>query len=293
MPREAGRARTGVALIATRYELVRELRVDAESVFWEAFDAALDRPVVIQLLRPDLAGDPAATERFRQYTRAVARRPARVGERILDGGTDPESGQLFVVREWAARPLGAQGRLIGLLDRSLPMALLDRLQPHLQLQERPRWVVLTALAVALIILGAAIKPGVERWLAWVNEPAGQVGPGLNLAPAAVVPASGAQPGPGGSPAGAGSGATVEPAATQAPTLAETATPVSGAARKIVNTDGRGVALRGAPGGDRLPGKGYDEGVTVEAFEQNGEWTRIRGSDGREGWVLTVTLAPAR
>ena len=45
------------------------------------------------------------------------------------------------------------------------------------------------------------------------------------------------------------------------------------------------------GGDRLPGKGYDEGATVQAFEQSAEWTRIRGTDGREGWVLTVTLAP--
>jgi hypothetical protein len=60
-------------------------------------------------------------------------------------------------------------------------------------------------------------------------------------------------------------------------------------RRIVNTDGLGVALRGSPGGDRLPGKGYDEGATVTAFETNGQWTRIRGSDGREGWVLSVTL----
>jgi hypothetical protein len=41
---------------------------------------------------------------------------------------------------------------------------------------------------------------------------------------------------------------------------------------------------------RLPGKGYDEGATVQALERNGAWTRIRGSDGREGWVLSVTLA---
>jgi SH3-like domain-containing protein len=59
----------------------------------------------------------------------------------------------------------------------------------------------------------------------------------------------------------------------------------------VNTDGRGVALRLSPGGDRQPGKGYDEGATVTAFESSGQWTRIRGSDGREGWVLSVTLGP--
>jgi SH3-like domain-containing protein len=52
-----------------------------------------------------------------------------------------------------------------------------------------------------------------------------------------------------------------------------------------------VALRTSPGGERQPGKGYDEGATVEALEESGEWTLIRGSDGREGWVLTVTLAP--
>jgi len=40
--------------------------------------------------------------------------------------------------------------------------------------------------------------------------------------------------------------------------------------------------------ERLPA---DEGATVQALEQSGEWTRIRGSDGREGWVLNVTLAP--
>ncbi len=72
----------------------------------------------------------------------------------------------------------------------------------------------------------------------------------------------------------------------------TATAVlEGQPRRVVNTDGRGVALRTTPGGDRLPAKGYDEGATVLALEQSGEWTRIRGSDGREGWVLTVTLAP--
>ena len=150
-------------------------------------------------------------------------------------------------------------------------------------------MVVTALAIALLIVGAGIKPGVERWLAWVNEPAGPVGAGLNLAPAAAVaPANGAQPG-----RSSGSAATAGPAPTGAPTPAPSPTPVKGEPRKIANTDGRGVALRGAPGGDRLPGKGYDEGATVEAFEQNGEWTRIRGSDGREGWVLSVTLAPAR
>jgi SH3-like domain-containing protein len=81
--------------------------------------------------------------------------------------------------------------------------------------------------------------------------------------------------------------------TTAPTAAPTGTAVArtGVPRRVVNTDGRGVALRDGPGGNRLPGKGYDEGATVTAFESSGGWTRIRGSDGREGWVLSVTLAP--
>jgi len=42
----------------------------------------------------------------------------------------------------------------------------------------------------------------------------------------------------------------------------------------------------------LPAKGYDEGVTVTLLEQDGTWSHIRGDDGREGWVLTVTLGNA-
>src|SRR6266567_3846766 len=89
-----------VALIAARYELVRELRRDVETIDWEAFDTALDRRVVIQLLRPELVQDPLAGDRFWQAARDAARRTATAGERVLDAGTDPETDQRFVVREW-------------------------------------------------------------------------------------------------------------------------------------------------------------------------------------------------
>lgn len=62
-------------------------------------------------------------------------------------------------------------------------------------------------------------------------------------------------------------------------------------RRIVNTDGAGVALRSGPDGDRLRGKGYDEGVSVTILERSGPWTHIRGDDGRDGWIPTVTLTP--
>src|SRR5579859_1331910 len=97
MPRSIGHG--VVALVAARYELVREVRVGAETVEWEAFDAALERPVRVQLLRPELADDAAAVERFWLTARAAARGTAAAGERVLDGGRDPETGRLFVVRE--------------------------------------------------------------------------------------------------------------------------------------------------------------------------------------------------
>ena len=58
MPRSTSHS---VALIAARYELVRKLRADTETIDWEAFDTALDRRVVVQLL---LLQDPLAIERF-------------------------------------------------------------------------------------------------------------------------------------------------------------------------------------------------------------------------------------
>jgi hypothetical protein len=166
----------------------------------------------------------------------------------------------------------------------------------------PRGLILCGLVVVFVFVAAAIRPAAEGWLAWVNEPFARSNRGLGLAFSGVgAPASGAQPGQSTStpvappPTVAAAGRSAPPAptvATPVNTRAANATPsTTGQTRRIVNTDGRGVALRVAPGGDRQPGKGYDEGATVQAFEQSGEWTRIRGSDGREGWVLSVTLAP--
>jgi hypothetical protein len=285
-----------VALVALRYELVRELRVDSQTIDWEAFDTALERQVVVQLLRPELAQDPTATEQFWQDARAAAHRTATVGNRVLDAGTDPETGRHFVVREWPAAPASA-GDGPRLPPRE-PAVLAQQLS---RFDGRPRWLVPSGVAIVLILLATAIKPGVDGWLAWVNTPLARLDRSFGLAPAVAVPASGAQPGQSTStpapapPTVAAAARSVPPAATVAaasPPRAATATaPSTGQTRRVVNTDGRGVALRAAPGADRLPGKGYDEGATVQALEQSGEWTRIRGSDGREGWVLSVTLAP--
>jgi hypothetical protein len=299
MPRSPSPSSPSVALVAARYELVRELRVNSETVDWEAFDTALDRRVVVQLLRPELVHDTAAIERFWQVARAGARRTALDGDRVLDGGTDSQTGQLFVVREWpaspASPPLANAGRRVALREPAGIARLLSRFEGS------PRWLVVGGLLAVVILVGAAIRPGVDGWLAWVNEPLGRSGRSFGLGPAAAVPATGAQPGqststPAAAPptvAAAGRTAPSAPTAVTAiPTVRVTATPaIAGQNRRIVNTDGRGVALRAVAGGTRLPGKGYDEGATVQALEQSGDWTRIRGADGREGWVLSVTLAP--
>ena len=289
MPGGTGQPSSSVALIAGRYELRRELRVGDDTVDWEGFDAQLERVVVVQLLRPDLAHAADAAERFWANARSVARSPAAVGERVLDAGADPETGQAFVVREWQVAPPSSARR--GLARRAAPLSV--------RLPFSSRWLLAAGLGVALVVAGTGIRPGVERLLAWVNEPA-QLPPGLGLIRDPRAPTTGSQSDRATPTALATALATVgrsaptaPPAATPVPTRAATPTPVtSGQPRRVVNTDGRGVALRAAPGGDRLPGKGYDEGATVQAFEQSGGWTHIRGVDGREGWVLSVTLAPA-
>jgi Bacterial SH3 domain len=297
MPRSTSPSFPSVALVAARYELVRELRVGSQAVDWEAVDTALDRHVVVQLLRPELAHDTAATERFWQEARAAARRTTAVGNRVLDAGTDPESRQPFVVREWAVSPPSPAD--VRPSHPNEPGAVAQLVNG---LHGSPSRFVLWGVVLGLILVVGALTPAVEGWLAWVNEPSARVDRSLGFAPAVVaVPSSGAQPGQS-TATPAAPPPTVAPAvrsappaptvATPSPTRAANVTPLpAGQTRRIVNTDGRGVALRTQPGGDRQPGKGYDEGVTVQVLEQSGQWTHIRGSDGREGWVLTVTLAP--
>jgi hypothetical protein len=284
---------------------VRQLRLDAETVEWEALDTALDRPVVVQLLRPELLQDAAATERFWQVARTAARRSATTGERVLDGGTDPRTGPIYVVRELPTVPPPPPAVAVDesrvtprapTLTAPVPavMARVPTVMGQLlsQFHDRPRWLVLSGVTVVLILAAMAVRPGVEGWLAWVNEPLARSGRSFGLGPAAAVLTLAATAPPTATVATRSAPPPTPSArATPVPTRATGSTPIStDQTRTVVNTDGRGVALRAAPGGDRLPGKGYDEGATVQALEQSGEWTLIQGPDGREGWVLTVTLA---
>lgn len=290
MSESPGGSSGAVALIGGRYELVREVDVQGDLVSWEGFDPWLDRRVLVQLLRQELIDDHLSTERFWQAARATAHSQAMAGERILDAGTDTETSRAFVVREWPERATAVDQRTVVM---QTPARVVKRVG---QFRVNSRHIVLASLLVVAILGVSAARSVAAGWLAWVNEPVGLVSSASQLVRAPTPPAASAQqavPTLTGSSAPVVSTPAAKPTAPRAPTRVATPqpAPTTSTARRIVNTDGQGVALRDGPGGARLAGKGYDEGVTVQALESSGEWTRIRGSDGREGWVLSVTLAP--
>jgi len=129
-------------------------------------------------------------------------------------------------------------------------------------------------------IGVGARLGVSAWLGWIDEPLHQRSSPLADAQADQAPAT------------VSAEATVLPTkTTSGEPLAQPRTPPTDSQRRVTNTDGQGVALRASPGGDRLPGKGYEDGQLLTVLEQQGEWTHIRGADGRDGWVLSVTLGP--
>ena len=133
-----------------------------------------------------------------------------------------------------------------------------------------RWLGVLLLAVPLIA-GAVL---IANWLSRPTSPLASGGNQPLPTPAAVLP-----------PEAPGRSPVASPAASPSPP----AGPQAGERRRVANTDGIGVALRDGPDGQRLPGRGYGEGDVVTLLEERGRWARIRGDDGREGWVLAVTL----
>ena len=96
-------------------------------------------------------------------------------------------------------------------------------------------------------------------------------PAGNPSPVATVPVSGPPPAP--------------PTPTTAPARAFV----------VTGTDGDGVRLRSAPGGDQLGA--YPDGTTLEQIGPDQAvggvtWRNVRGPDGLEGWVAAEFTAPA-
>jgi hypothetical protein len=281
-------------LIADRYELLREVSRAEDATYWQATDTRLDRNVMLELMRTELADDPGAIERFRDSLRVSARGGRGPYGRLLDGGTDRDRRVPFAVFEWVdTAPQLQVAQAQAQRARPVPVAVAApppqrRAQAGRSAKEPKgsrNWalpVVLTCvpLAVGIIAVSRVLStpsPPVANVFA-VPTGTVQVGNPVVTPPTPVV---------------APTATTVRAvAATTAPTpRAVTPTPLAGSGERIqvANTDGIGVALRDGPGGQRLPGKGYDEGATVTVLERQGDWAHIRGDDGREGWVLAVTV----
>jgi hypothetical protein len=270
------------ARLASRYELLRDVSSDGEAEMWEADDTVLERRVVVKVLRPGLSDDSAAVERFTSAARASARAHAQPGQRVLDAGRDVARGLPFVVFEWPGPTVSEVAAPPARTTRATP-----RPRPRVESTPRRRSVnprIMLPLLLVPIVAGVILVRGL------LDLPSPRIA--INDPAAIVLPtAVAAAPAPTSAPARAPAAA---PTATSAPRPAQVQptaapSPTGTARRRVVNTDGQGVALRDGPNGNRLPGKGYDEGATVTVLEQNGAWTHIRGDDGREGWVLTVTL----
>jgi hypothetical protein len=225
----------------------------------------LERAVLIRVLRRELAPQPDEVQRFWAEAGAAARGAAVAGERVLDAGFDDGDGLPFVVLE---RPGQTETTVV---------------RPE-QTRRSPVWSVrqpkaLHGLAIALLLVPVAAGVVLIRGLL-----GGSVFQPVSVVPLLPTPFAAAQ-------------ATARPTQPPAqPTPRPTPQPVTltpapeqAVRRRIVNTDGQGVALRSSPGGARLPGRGYDEGATVTVLGLEGAWAHIRGDDGRQGWILAVTL----
>jgi hypothetical protein len=263
--------------LSGRYELRRRLGTDTQATRWEGFDLGLERAVLIRVLRPDLARQPDEVQRFWAEAGAAARGAVAAGRRVLDAGYADEDQLPFVVLELPGEGEGHTATAEGCGPVFRDGKALPPRQPRLAATPRqarmPRGVALALLLVP-VVAGVVLIRGLLGGSVFQPSKVAAVLP----TPVAVQ---------------ATAQATVTPRAQVQPTpRPPTATPAPEQAvrRKIVNTDGQGVALRASPGGPRLPGHGYDEGAIVTVLGVEGAWAHIRGDDGRQGWILAVTLS---
>jgi serine/threonine protein kinase len=84
-------------VLAGRYALELELGTSGTGTSWSSTDTVLDRRVVVKLISPELAREPAFAERLDLELRMVALASHRGLARLLDTGKD--DGIAFIVRE--------------------------------------------------------------------------------------------------------------------------------------------------------------------------------------------------
>ena len=71
--------------IAGRYELLEELNSGGMGDVWRGYDAVLDRPVAVKVVRRQaVAGSPQLAEEFAKRFKREARITARIQHRVVD-----------------------------------------------------------------------------------------------------------------------------------------------------------------------------------------------------------------
>jgi tRNA A-37 threonylcarbamoyl transferase component Bud32 len=103
-------------VLAGRYALEQQLGTSGTGTSWSATDTVLDRRVVVKLINPELARDPAFSDRLDLELRMVALASHRGLARLLDTGKD--DGIAFVVREHVE---GDSARALIARDGNIPV----------------------------------------------------------------------------------------------------------------------------------------------------------------------------
>nr|WP_307847365.1 protein kinase [Streptomyces sp. F63] len=133
--------------IAGRYELLEQFGHGGMGDVWRGYDAVLDRPVAVKLIRPQAVASPSVAEEFEKRFRREARITARIQHpgvpQVYDAVLDESYEQLFLVME--------------LVDG---VPLTAYVHPHRPLPVS--WAVAVAAQVATVLSYAHDVPVVHR-----------------------------------------------------------------------------------------------------------------------------------
>ncbi|MEU0220984.1 serine/threonine-protein kinase, partial [Streptomyces sp. NPDC006265] len=134
--------------IAGRYELLEQFSHGGMGDVWRGYDAVLDRPVAVKLIRPQAVASPHLAEEFEKRFRREARVTARIQHpgvpQVFDAVLDESYEHLFLVME--------------LVDGVPLTAYVSPDRPPLPLS----WAVAVAAQVATVLSYAHDVPVVHR-----------------------------------------------------------------------------------------------------------------------------------
>jgi serine/threonine protein kinase len=89
--------------VVGRYELVEQISVGGMGTVWRGYDAVLDRPVAVKLIRPDRLVEPEQAEDFARRFRREARVTARIRHhgvpQVYDAVLTPPCDRVYLVME--------------------------------------------------------------------------------------------------------------------------------------------------------------------------------------------------